>query len=170
MSNNSRHTDFQVPTIENNASRRGIGIGRLWFAILFLILFLVVSVNGAFMALVTDILIPRGMTSDVNFPFMMHRYSALVVQVLVWNFVIAITTAPVFYLRIITIRLKMTWILALIIPFVWSVLLVRCLVFQAGYTTSGKLDRQGLKNLKGVNYALYIIGVLCITYLLADYF
>ncbi|VAW75728.1 hypothetical protein MNBD_GAMMA12-1576 [hydrothermal vent metagenome] len=159
MSNNSTHNsthiDSKVST-ENNPSRRGLG--RLWFAILFSILFLVVSVNTAFINVVADIF------------FVSYRYSTLMIQVLVWNFVIAIITAPVFYLRIITIRLRMTWILALIIPFVWSVLLVRCLVFQAGYTASGKLDRQGLKNLKWVNYSLYVIGVLSVTYLLADYF
>jgi len=150
------------------------GLGRLWFALVFIMLAFLVSLlpDWAELAnkLIKSNLFGYEFYKKISVNNKVVSIIHFVVQLLLWNFMLAAITAPVFYLRIINIRLSNIWIMALIIPFVWAVLLVRCLVYQSGYTNSGKLDEEGKMALKWITYSIFLASALAVTYLLADYF
>jgi len=169
MSNNTQAS--HSPTSDHTTTVKLGGIGRLWFTIIFSCLFVLASVIPDWTFLLNAVI--KEHWFGAAFLQKLAINNAIVmfaIQILLWNFMVALITAPVFYLRIMNIRLGNHWILALVIPFVWSVLLVRCLVYQSDYTQTGKLDELGQKILKIVTYFLYVIFVLSITYLLADSF
>ncbi len=147
------------------------GIGRLWFAIIFTLLFVLVSVIPDW-----DLLLNKASklhwlgVNLARYNVFENSIVTFMLQILLWNFMLALLTAPIFYLRIINVRIGSQWIVALIIPFVWSILLVRCLVYQSGYTHSGILDEVGQKILKLVTYLMVVTLLLSVTYLLADLF
>lgn len=157
-----------------NKSGQWTGLGRLWFAIAFTILTFLVSLLPDWTELANKLiksnLFGYEFYKKISVNNQIVNIIQFIVQLLLWNFMLAAVTAPIFYLRIINIRLSYIWIVALIIPFVWAVLLVRCLVYQPGYTDSGKLDEEGKIVLKWVTYSIFVASALAVTYLLADYF
>ena len=146
------------------------GVGRLWFFILFVIL-MTVSILIPDWSLISRNIFSFIWGEQVDFTRLAihHKLALMIIQLLSWNFLLAIITAPLFYFRIINIRLPVYWIFALAVPFVWAVLFIRCLVYQRGYTESGQLDEIGKRILKYSTYAIYIFLVLAVTYILADY-
>ena len=156
--------------IELDNSNPFPGIGRAWF----LILYIVLLVSLYYLPVVRDFynwLIQAEAVlyfSAKNWGGLNIVLSSLVAALLV-NLAFAIVTAPLFYFRMINIKLNSRWLLILLVPAIWILLLIRCLVYQSGYTKTGVLDETGKLNLKMLNIVLLSLVLLVTMWFIADY-